>query len=564
MGERRKRFRRITGLLLTGMCLMLPFNVYAQSCEIEQISLHMPDVRVYYRSDQQEQNYEAYLGGEALNYDKSAQFSELNEGVDYYILLDISASIPDSQFANIKDGIINFISSKGEKDKCILLTFGDESNVVLNGSENPQDAAAVVQGLKNDDMETVLFQTLVKTADMIDQAAQTEEKRRVIITITDGEDCVTGQATSNEAVSELNHKGIPMYAIAVDVGKEEYINSFGELARNTGGTLSIFNSGTCLDLMNQIRNTVQDSYVAFFHSDTNVASNTREDLTVKFLDQQVTDTKEVIPTRWIPDTEAPQVVQWEKESDNELKLTFSEKVLNADNLADYKVERDGEAVAVDSVFYSEKETPYAVLTFKDKLYTGNYQINFSGITDCSMEKNGITKLDSFDLDGAKKGKSTTFWIILIAGIAAVVVAGVIIVVVVTYKKVKKNKGVIYVDGKATLASNVDVKQHVSVVNLPQKTVTFLMKDQINGKCELKITINGSAMAGRSDDCDIYFDDPKMSRQHFALETDGNDVYITDLESSNGTLVNGVRLNRRRKLLPNDEITAGNIQAKIVW
>lgn len=564
MGERRKRIGKITGFLLTGMCLMIPFNVYAQSCEIEQISLHMPDVRVYYRSDQQEQNYEAYLGGEALNYDKSAQFSELNEGVDYYILLDISASIPDSQFANIKDGIINFISSEGEKDKCVLLTFGDESNVVLNGSENPQDAAAVVQGLKNDDMETVLFQTLVKTADMIDQAAQTEEKRRVIITITDGEDCVTGQATSNEAVSELNHKGIPMYAIAVDVGKEEYTNSFGELARNTGGTLSIFNSGTCLDLMNQIRNTVQDSYVAFFHSDTNVASNTREDLTVKFLDQQVTDTKEVIPTRWISDTEAPQVVQWEKESDNELKLTFSEKVLNADNLADYKVERDGEAVAVDSVFYSEKETPYAVLTFKDKLYTGNYQINFSGITDCSMEKNGITKLDSFDLDGAKKGKSTTFWIILIAGIAAVVVAGVIIVVVVTYKKVKKNKGVIYVDGKATLASNVDVKQHVSVVNLPQKTVTFLMKDQINGKCELKITINGSAMAGRSDDCDIYFDDPKMSRQHFALETDGNDVYITDLESSNGTLVNGVRLNRRRKLLPNDEITAGNIQAKIVW
>ena len=564
MGERRKRIGKITGFLLTGMCLMFPFNVYAQSCEIEQISLHMPDVRVYYRSDQQEQNYEAYLGGEALNYDKSAQFSELNEGVDYYILLDISASIPDSQFANIKDGIINFISSKGEKDKCVLLTFGDESNVVLNGSENPQDAAAVVQGLKNDDMETVLFQTLVKTADMIDQAAQTEEKRRVIITITDGEDCVTGQATSNEAVSELNHKGIPMYAIAVDVGKEEYINSFGELARNTGGTLSIFNSGTCLDLMNRIRNTVQDSYVAFFHSDTNVASNTREDLTVKFLDRQVTDTKEVIPTRWIPDTEAPQVVQWEKESDNELKLTFSEKVLNADNLADYKVERDGEAVAVDSVFYSEKETPYAVLTFKDKLYTGNYQINFSGITDCSMEKNGITKLDSFDLDGAKKGKSTTFWISLIAGIAAVVVAGVIIVVVVTYKKVKKNKGVIYVDGKATLASNVDVKQHVSVVNLPQKTVTFLMKDQINGKCELKITINGSAMAGRSDDCDIYFDDPKMSRQHFALETDGNDVYITDLESSNGTLVNGVRLNRRRKLLPNDEITAGNIQAKIVW
>lgn len=562
MGKR--RIKKLAGFLLTGMCLMFPVNVYSQSCEIEQISLDMPDVRIYYRSDRQEQKPEAYLGGEILNYDRSSQFSELGEGVDYYILLDVSASIPDSQFANIKDGIINFISSKGEKDKCFLLTFGDTSNLVLNGSENPQDAAAVIQGLTNDDMETVLFQTLVQTADMIDKAAQTEEKRRVIITITDGEDCVTGQATSNEAVSELNHKGIPMYAIAVDVGKEEYINSFGELARNTGGTLSIFNSGTCLELMNQIRSTVENSYVAFFHSDTNVASNTREDLTVKFPDQQVTDTKEVIPTRWIPDTEAPTVTKWEKKNDKELKLTFSEKVLNADRPADYKVERDGEAIAVDSVFYSEKKESYAILTFKDKLYKGNYKIKFSGITDCSMEKNSISKMESFDLDGAGKGKSAAFWMSLLAGVIAVVAAGVIIVVLVVYKKVKKNKGVIYVDGKAALASNVDVKQHVSVVSLPQKTVTFLLQNQIGGKSELKITINGSAMAGRSDDCDIYFDDSKMSRQHFALETDGTDVYITDLESSNGTFVNGVRLNRRRKLLPNDEITAGNIQTKIVW
>ena len=88
MGERRKIIKKISAMLLTGMCLIFPINTYAQSCEIEQISLRMPDVRVYYRSDQQEQNYEAYLGGEALNYDKSSQFSELNEGVDYYILLD--------------------------------------------------------------------------------------------------------------------------------------------------------------------------------------------------------------------------------------------------------------------------------------------------------------------------------------------------------------------------------------------------------------------------------------------------------------------------------------------
>ncbi len=46
--------------------------------------------------------------------------------------------------------------------------------------------------------------------------------------------------------------------------------------------------------------------------------------------------------------------------------------------------------------------------------------------------------------------------------------------------------------------------------------------------------------GRSD-CDIVLDDPEASRQHATLEILGSRVVVTDLGSTNGTFVQGERI-----------------------
>lgn len=565
MGERRWRKLMIAAGILAAFFVQTP--VAAAECEVEQISLDMPEVRVYYRASEPDSSYEAYLGGELLKFDSVSLFSDLEEGVDYYLMLDVSKSIPDSQFENIKSGIVDFIASKRKQDKCMLLAFGNESTLILDGAESTQEAAAVVQSLQNEDMETVLFQSIVQAAGMIDQAAQTEQKRRVIVAVTDGEDCVTGQATSAEALNTLKNKGIPLYAVAVDVGKESYINSFGEFARNTGGMLSIYSQGESREILEGIRNTIQNSYTADFHSSTNIASNQKEDFTIKFADHKIVETKEIIPTRSIPDTTAPKVQKISLKGDNEIRIVFSEPVLGADLQGNYKVEKDKEAVAIGSVFYTEKKRPTAVLTFENPLYKGTYTVSFSGITDHSMEKNALSKSSSIDVERKEPATSAEFWkrwwwlpILVIS----LIFAASVIIAYTMYKKIKKNKGVIYVEGKAALVSNVDVKQHVSVQNIPSKNIKLLIRDKVNGKCEMDVSVNGSSIIGRSDSCDIYFDDPRMSRQHFVLETDGEDVFITDLESQNGTFINGVRVGQKRKLSPNDEIAAGNMQMRILW
>jgi predicted Zn finger-like uncharacterized protein len=48
--------------------------------------------------------------------------------------------------------------------------------------------------------------------------------------------------------------------------------------------------------------------------------------------------------------------------------------------------------------------------------------------------------------------------------------------------------------------------------------------------------------GRAD-CDIVLDDPECSRQHASLEILGSRVVVTDLNSTNGTFVQGQRIER---------------------
>src|SRR3954451_7705984 len=49
--------------------------------------------------------------------------------------------------------------------------------------------------------------------------------------------------------------------------------------------------------------------------------------------------------------------------------------------------------------------------------------------------------------------------------------------------------------------------------------------------------------GRSSKCDLVIDHPSVSRRHAALEARAGAIRVTDLGSSNGTFVDGVRVAR---------------------
>jgi sigma-B regulation protein RsbU (phosphoserine phosphatase) len=65
--------------------------------------------------------------------------------------------------------------------------------------------------------------------------------------------------------------------------------------------------------------------------------------------------------------------------------------------------------------------------------------------------------------------------------------------------------------------------------------------------------------GRSRDAELSFpDDSGLSRQHLAIERDGEGWALLDLGSKNGTMLNGARVNGRVPLKSGDRITAGHL------
>jgi hypothetical protein len=81
-----------------------------------------------------------------------------------------------------------------------------------------------------------------------------------------------------------------------------------------------------------------------------------------------------------------------------------------------------------------------------------------------------------------------------------------------------------------------------------------------------LTVNGDEHSidkrvvaiGRSKDCDIRLSDPNVSRRHAEVRQEGTAYWIVDLDSTNGTSVNG-RRQKRARLENEDRITLGSTE-----
>ncbi len=62
--------------------------------------------------------------------------------------------------------------------------------------------------------------------------------------------------------------------------------------------------------------------------------------------------------------------------------------------------------------------------------------------------------------------------------------------------------------------------------------------------------------GRLPECEVVLSDPNVSRRHAEVRREGNDFVVVDLDSTNGTRVNGAGV-RERRLVDGDEVTVGS-------
>jgi ABC-type multidrug transport system ATPase subunit len=94
---------------------------------------------------------------------------------------------------------------------------------------------------------------------------------------------------------------------------------------------------------------------------------------------------------------------------------------------------------------------------------------------------------------------------------------------------------------------------------PPDRTTFAARESLadTRALDADIPLTADARIGRDANAvDIVLDHPAVSRAHAEVRVRSGQVWLRDLNSSNGTFVNGERLSRRRQLQPGDSVDIG--------
>ena len=91
---------------------------------------------------------------------------------------------------------------------------------------------------------------------------------------------------------------------------------------------------------------------------------------------------------------------------------------------------------------------------------------------------------------------------------------------------------------------------------PQRTV--LVVEQPEGLRGREFLVSGEATIGRAPECAIVLSDDFISARHARIYERGGRLWVEDLRSTNGTLLNGHRLRRPAALRTGDRLRIGDI------
>lgn len=90
-----------------------------------------------------------------------------------------------------------------------------------------------------------------------------------------------------------------------------------------------------------------------------------------------------------------------------------------------------------------------------------------------------------------------------------------------------------------------------------------VSEEVNVKKGSVIPVRSTVSIGRKEGNSIVLTDVHVSGNHARLTIKNNVLYIEDLNSTNGTFVNGNKISGRVKLLGNDEVKIGTTKFKVL-
>lgn len=562
--------------LLLAAALLLPQAVLADAPEIriEQVQTVLPDVQAYFHlaGAQESLLLSATLGGKPLRQTELRRYDPALDATGYFFLVDCSTSTTAAQMEAVKTALTAFAGDMDANATMTLITFGVGVEVVL---ERETDAAAIeaaVQALAPSQPGTVFFDALAKAIDLAGNREFAIE-RKLAFVFSDSVDYNLGGYTKEEIDKLLAATGLPFYALGFDTGTKQQLDNFGAVARASGGTIAIVSAQGLPAALAQMLEETQNALVARFDAGTNMIDAPTQAFALTVENAGKPATMQVPVRAWQPDSTPPAVAQISQRSAESICLVFSEPVQGATTPASFVVKNEnGDLLGIQAAAYAEGEQT-VTLTLAAPPPSGTFTVECPGVTDISMEQNKVADGVTLLFEGTPPeepvapapGVSVGAWVFM--GLVVLLIGAVIIAAAVRKRSAATVQQAAQ-QGEASAGSPRPISVEQRAAGGPEMQVHFVSATAPLPTIKLQVTsaagqgrvvqvpINKTLFVGRSDICDVYFDDKTMSRQHFVIGAGDGGYTITNLSETAGTLLNGVPVAKPRPLQNGDTIAAG--------
>ena len=560
--------KKYTILLVFVLLISLfTFPVNAENADIvsadkyvESVDVYLPDIEVYVNGlSGNNFSVKASLDGENLKYNGATSYDPQKTSTCVYILADISGSVSSYTYSAVKSSVKAFINTLSSAQTVKFYTFSQDVTQILDGSESHEEAINKIDATNvTGNGYTALYDALY----LLHSEAKADKdsyERQFAIVITDGVDEDNkAKRTFDETKNMLAAHDIPVYAMCMDYATAEAKDKLGEISRVSGGTNYIFAVGNMSSVFNEVVAKAFSCVKLSFAKSNNKAGDKDKNLSIS-IDSVALPVVTVYESsvRIKEDNSAPSYTVTYSAENKCLVVEYTEAVLGADIPTSYVItDSDGDVVPVESVSY-DASTKTACLYFLDRFYSDTYTFDLSGVTDDSASANKPAIVSIVVTAQSPALKVLDHWWIILIPFFIVIIILLVLIVVKRKRKITNVKELFEVENE----NNYEVKHHI--VNAQKGREIFLDIITDNVQNQIKTRITSSLIFGRSDTCDICIDDVKLSRQHFAFETQGNgDITICDLGSTNGTYINGMRVAQPIVLKPGDVVAAGLTKIKV--
>lgn len=223
--------------------------------------------------------------------DAVTNIKDAGRGTHYVICVDISGSIKMDQMENIKGGLSAFVQNVlaeyPEHDRVSLYTFGEDVHQLQSASANAAEIVDSIGGLTRSDQFTQLYEAIFTAVGTARQISEDLPVNSMIILITDGTDDPNkgqeGIYTEESIQRMVRESQVPIHTIAIQQSGDQQLENLVKFSDLSGGSLKITDSANTGSVLTQIRELAESTVLVHIPvlNETGAAAVSMQEYTLK-------------------------------------------------------------------------------------------------------------------------------------------------------------------------------------------------------------------------------------------------------------------------------------------